>query len=165
MKKPYYVYSTKEINFKEITKQLLDAETLGKHIAFFSSQKNGENIVDPIIVSLKSEKPDKVLDGIYEKIHDAALTQLIDSMPGIIVAFLEDVYDLRGLGSGTGLQIMTNNLLSNNKLSHIAGISYCSEIQIVKRSTSEDYSSQNLFFRNHHCKFESVENYPFIDQQ
>lgn len=156
----------KEINIKEISKQLLDTNNLGKHIAFFSSQKNGDNLVDPIIVSLKSKKSDKVLNGIYDKIYEAASEQLIDSMPSIIVAFLEDVYDLRDLGSGgTGLQVMTNELLSKKKFSHIAGISYCSETQIFRNSTSETYNSQNLFFRNQNCKFENAKNYPFINQQ
>lgn len=154
------------INIIEVKKRLDDSRNSnGTHAALFAPQKKGENIIDPIIVSLKCKKPDKLLDGIYDKIYEAASDQLIDSMPGIIVAFLEDVYDLRELGSGTGLQIMTNKLLSKNKFSHIAGISYCSEIQIVKDSMSEIYNNQNLFFRNPYCKFENAKNYQFINQQ
>ncbi|NIW00177.1 hypothetical protein GWN26_14065 [Candidatus Saccharibacteria bacterium] len=154
------------INLVELEKRLQDVRnSSGTHAAFFAPKKSGDNIIDPIFVSLKSRKPDKVLDGIYDKIYEAALNQLIDSMPGIIVAFLEDVYDLRELGSGTGLQIMTNELLSKKKFSHIAGISYCSETQIHSHSMSEIYNSQNLFFRNPHCKFENAKTYQFIDQQ
>lgn len=154
------------INLVEMKKRLDDARNSnGTHAAFFAPQKKGENIIDPTIVSLKCKKPDKVLDGIYDKIYEAASDQLIDSMPGIIVAFLEGVYDLRDLGSGTGLQIMTNKLLSKNRFSHIAVISYCSEIQILKRSMSETYNNQNLFFKNPNCKFENVKNYQFINQQ
>ena len=137
----------------------------GKHIAYFSLEKKGDNLVDPIFISLKSKKPDKVLDGIYDKIYKAASEQLIDSVPGIIVAFLEDVYDLKELGNGTGLQIMTNKLLNNKRFSHIAGISYCSEIQITKHCMSELYNNQNLFFKNQNCKFESVKNFQFINQR
>ncbi len=153
----------KEINFEEVYKQSSDAEPRGKHIAYISLQKNGDNVVDPIIVSIVSKKPDKLLEGIYEKLYDAASSQLNDSTPGIIVAFLEDICDLRDLGSGTGLQLMTNKLLSKERLSHIAGISYCSETQIIRHITSEEFSSQNLFFRNPNCKFEDVKNYQFIN--
>ncbi len=155
----------KEINHAELNKQVLDTKNSDvKDVAYFSSQKNGDNLVDPIIISLKSKKPDKVLDGIYEKIYEAASDQLIDSMPGIIVAFLENVYDLRELGSGTGLQIMTNVLLDKKKFSHLAGISYCSETQILRCNMSETYNRQNLFFKNPHCKFENAKNYQFINQ-
>ncbi len=153
----------KEINFEEVYKQPSDAEPRGKHIAYISLQKNGDNVVDPIIVSIVSKKPDKLLEGIYEKLYDAASSQLNNSTPGIIVAFLEDICDLRDLGSGTGLQLMTNKLLSKERLSHIAGISYCSETQIIRHITSEEFSFQNLFFRNPNCKFEDVKNYQFIN--
>ena len=83
-------------------------------------------------------------------------------MPGIIVCFLEGVYDLRDLSSNSGLQLMTCKLLNKEKLSHIAGIGYCSEVQIHRFSNSEIYDNQALFFKNPNCKFEEIKTYRFI---
>ncbi len=113
-----------------VMEQIESLSTEGLHVAFLSSHKIGDNFVDPIEISLKSEKPDKVLEGIYEKVREAAKNQLNKSMPGIIVCFLEGVYDLRDLSSNSGLQLITCKLLNKEKFSHIAGIGYCSEVQI-----------------------------------
>jgi len=136
--------------------------TSGTRAAFLSSRKIGDNFIDPIEISLKSKKPDKVLEGIYDKVHEAAKNQLNKSMPGIIVCFLEGVYDLRDLSSNSGLQLMTCKLLNKEELSHIAGIGYCSEVQIHRFSNSETYDNQALFFKNPNCKFEVIKPYRFI---
>jgi hypothetical protein len=113
-------------------------------------------------ITVKSQKPDKVLEGIYDKVYEAAKNQLIDSMPGIIVCFLEDVYDLRELSSNSGLQLITCKLLNKKELSHIARIEYCSEKHIYKIGNStESYDNQRLFFSNPNCKFEKAKNYEF----
>ena len=136
--------------------------TDGLHIALSSSRRDGDNLIDPVKISIKSEKPDEVLDGIYEKVYEAAKNQLIKSMPGIIVCFLEGVYDLQGLSSNSGLQLMTCKLLNKDELSHIARIEYCSEKQIHRISKNvESYDNQRLSFNNPNCKFEKVKTYEF----
>lgn len=152
----------KTVNLEQY-EALLKNPPIGQHIAFFSSQKNGNYIIDPIQISLTSKKVDNVLDGIYEKVYEAAKNQLDKSIPGIIVCFLEDVYDLRGLSSGSGLQLMTHHVLKKEKCSHIAGIGYSSEVQIHRRYESEIYNNQSLFWKNRDCKFEEVKNYEFIN--
>jgi hypothetical protein len=134
----------------------------GIRAAFLSSRMNGDNFVDPIEVSIKSKKPDKVLEGIYDKVYEAAKNQLVKSMPGIIICFLEGVYDLRDLASNSGLQLMTCKLLNKDGLSHIARIEYCSEKHIHRfGKNKETYDNQGLFFNNPNCKFEKVKTYQF----
>lgn len=145
-----------------VMEQIESLSNKGLHVAFLSSRKIGDNFVDPIEISLKSEKPDKVLEGIYDKVCEAAKNQLNKSMPGIIVCFLEGVYDLRDLSSNSGLQLMTCKLLNKEEFSHIAGIGYCSEVQIHRFSSSETYDNQALFFKNPNCKFEEIKTYRFI---
>jgi hypothetical protein len=152
----------KTVNLEQY-EALLKNPPIGQHIAFFSSQKKGNYLIDPIQISLKSKKVDNVLDGIYEKVYEAAKNQLDKSLPGIIVCFLEDVYDLRELSSGSGLQLMTHHVLEKEKCSHIAGIGYSSEVQIHRRYESETYNNQSLFWKNRDCKFEEVKNYEFIN--
>ncbi|MCJ7508033.1 MAG: hypothetical protein MUO85_04790, partial [candidate division Zixibacteria bacterium] len=128
---------------------------IGVRAVVCSSHMNGDNYVDPIEFSIKSKKPDEVLDGIYDKVYEAAKNQLDKSMPGIIVCFLEGVYDLRELSSNSGLQLMTCKLLNKDELSHIARIEYCSEKHIHRLSNNaESYDNQKLFFKNQKCKFE-----------
>jgi len=136
---------------------------IGQHSAVFSSQKNGNYIIDPIQISLSSKKADNVLDGIYKKVYKAAKSQLDKSLPGIIVCFLEDVYELRELSSESGLQLMACHVLNKEECSHIAGISYSSEMQIHRRYESEIYDNQSLFYRNPNCRFEEVKNYKFVN--
>jgi len=57
---------------------------------------------------------------------------------------------------------MTCKLLNKEELSHIAGIGYCSEVQIHRFSNSETYDNQALFFKNPNCKFEEIKTYRFI---
>ncbi len=145
-----------------VTAYSKDTLTDGLHVAFFSFHQDGDNLIDPIKISLKSKKPDKVLEGIYDKVYEAAKNQLDESMPGIIVCFLESVYDLRDLASNSGLQLMTCKLLNKDELSHIARIEYCSEKHIHRLSNNaESYDNQKLFFKNQKCKFEEVKTYEF----
>ncbi len=132
------------------------------HGVVFSSRTKGNYAVDPIQMSLMSKEADNVLDGIYNKVNKSAKNQLDKSIPGIIVCFLEDVYDLRELSSESGLQLMTCYLLNKEACSHIAGIGYSSEMQIHRRYESEVYDNQSLFFKNPNCKFKEVKSYQFI---
>lgn len=155
--------SKKIINVVEQYEKLCMSLPNGAHGAVFSSQKNGNFAVDPIQMSIRSKKTDNVLDGISSKVYKSAKNQLNKSIPGIIVCFLEDVYDLRELSSESGLQLMTSYLLNKEGCSHIAGIGYSSEIRVHRRYKSEVYDHQSLFFKNPNCKFKEVETYKFFD--
>jgi hypothetical protein len=152
-------------NISELFKNLQSNLEVQQHIALFSPNKDGNYIIDPIQVSLSSQEKANVLDGIYDKVNEAAKTQLDTSIPGIIVCFLEDVYDLRDLSKESGLQIMTCNLLNKATFSHIAGIGYSSEIQIHKYFGSEVYNNQGLFFKNPNCKFDEVKTFTFMNEK
>ncbi|MHC4540778.1 MAG: hypothetical protein ACYS74_13510 [Planctomycetota bacterium] len=131
------------------------------HAAIFSSQIAGDCIIDPIVLTVKSERPDKVPDGILEKLRRAAKDQLDVSVPGIIVCFLEGVYDLRELKSDSGLQLMTSALFEKKVFSHIAAVGYSSEIHVHKLGHGETYDNQSLVFKNANCRFKEVKDYKF----
>ncbi len=110
-----------------------------------------------------SEKADTVLNGIKDKISKAE-KQLDESKSGFIACFLEGVndFELQKLQSESGLQRMTNDVLANDKFSHVAGICYSSESMAVKGSNYEDTFNPSLFFRNHKCKFQEAKTFEFI---
>lgn len=133
----------------------------GSHFALWSSEMDGDKIIDPIEIGIKSAKPDELLNDIYDKAKKACKEQLDETTPGILVCFLEEVYDLQSLGSESGLQIMTCTLLNEERFSHIAAVVYCSEPQMFKSDAYEVFNNQKLLFRNPNCKFSEVKDYPF----
>jgi len=132
------------------------------HASIFSSRTDGDLIVDPIALTIKCKKPDNVLDGIFQKVRKAAKNQLDVSIPGLIVCFLEDVYELGDLRSGSGLQLMTFELFDKNTFSHIAAVGYSSEMQAHKIMCGEIYNNQSLVFKNPNCRFKEAKAYDFI---
>ena len=133
----------------------------GAHASLFSSRTKVDFGSDPIALTIKSEQRDKVLDGIFSKIRKAGKDQLDTSIPGMIVCFLEDVYDLSDLRSDSGLQRMTSALFEKKTFSHIAAVSYSSEIHVHKLSDGEMYDNQSLVFKNPNCRFEEAKAYKF----
>ncbi|MBW8016435.1 MAG: hypothetical protein FVQ82_09625 [Planctomycetes bacterium] len=151
--------SKRSVSINELEKKVSDGLASGKYTAFTFTGRNSNDIIDPLLVSVESKKPDKVLDGIYDKIYNAADGQLCKSMPGIVICFLEDVYDLKKLGSNSGLQVMTNAILSKEKFSHLIGVGYSAETRINRVPGVEIYDNEALLFRNPNCKFETAKSY------
>jgi len=150
-----------EVNFEERYKKFWERKPNQAHGAIFSKAINNKP-VDPVEMTLKSEKAEKVLDGIKDRIYKGAKKQLNKSKPGLILCFLQGIDDLSELADESGLQIMTCYLLDKPELSHIAAISYCAETRIEKYLHTETYSNQGLIFRNPNCKFEEAKNFQFL---
>ena len=131
------------------------------HGAIFARSHNGRPI-DPVEMTLVSDKSDRVLDGIRERISKARKAQLDESKPALIVCFLEGITDLRELATDSGLQIMTCSLLAKESFSHIAAIAYSSETLVEKSSTSEKFFNQGLIFDNPNCKFKNAKEFQFL---
>ncbi|BBO73859.1 hypothetical protein DSCW_12760 [Desulfosarcina widdelii] len=154
----------KGVNIKELCRELFERKPHEAHGAFYAGEKNGMPI-NPIEITLKSKKSDKVLLGIKDKVKDAAIKQLPPDKPGLISCFLEDIDDLTNLASDSGLQIMSNYLLDKNDLSHIAGISFSSEERVKRYPGSENFSSQGLLFRNENCIFKIAHDFKFLSKE
>jgi len=117
---------------------------------------------DPLQVTLKSDQPDKVLDGIYKKLKTAMSNQLNRSMPGLVICFLEGIEDLRELAKDSGLQLVTSKLLNKEELSHVAGVGYSSEPWLHKHKGYDEYNNQALYFRNHECRFTEARDFDYM---
>jgi hypothetical protein len=150
------------VDLHEKLRKLSERKTHQAHGAIFAKSKNREPI-DPVEMTIMSEKSDNVLDRIKERISKAK-GQLENSKPGLIICFLEgiDAHDLKLLSSKSGLQIMTNLLFSKQDFNHIAAISYCAETMIIKSAYSEEYFNPELLFRNNNCKYEKARNYQYF---
>jgi hypothetical protein len=150
------------VDFLESFKGLSERKAHQAHGAIFATSRKGEP-VDPIQMTIMSEKSDDVLDRIKERISKAK-DQLDNSKPGLIICFLEgiDGHDLEILSTKSGLQIMTSLLLSKKELNHIVAISYCAELMIIKSAFDETYSNPELHFRNKNCKFENARDYQYF---
>jgi len=153
------------VDVNECTKQVYERKPDEAHGAVFGKAK-GTKIIDPIEITVMSEKADTVLDEIKERISKAE-TQLDESRPGLIVCFLEgiDGFELHELGSETGLQCMTNYVLDKDTFSYVMGIAYSSESMVMKNHQYEEIFSPGLFFRNHKCKYEATKTFDFLSPQ
>jgi hypothetical protein len=152
------------IDFERRNAELQRRKSHESHAAIFAKGKNGKP-VDPIELTIKSRKADKVLDGIKKRIQKAATNQLPPSTPGIITCFLESITELNSLASNSGLQMMSSYLLGKEENSHVAAISYCSEERIMKNGNTEKYDFQGLLFRNPNCSFNEIKNFPFLSKE
>ncbi|MGA8572006.1 MAG: hypothetical protein ACLP7A_15080 [Desulfobaccales bacterium] len=134
------------------------------HGVILAMSENDEP-VNPIEMTIISEKSENVLDAIKERINKKAKRQLDTSKPGLILCFIEGINrgDLIKLSSNSALQIMTNFLFQKDSFKHIAAIGYCGENVIEKSANVESYSNPALLFRNYSCEFEKARDYGFFD--
>ena len=148
---------------KKLDAKLHEIKPNRAHGVIFAKSENDEP-VNPIEMTIISEKSDNVLDAIKERISKRAKRQLDTSKPGLIICFLEGITrdDLIKLSSNSALQIMTNFLFQKDSFNHIAAIGYCGEIVIEKSAYAESYSNPELLFRNHNCKFEIAREYEYF---
>jgi|GEM_PF-1408843 hypothetical protein len=148
---------------KKLDAKLHEIKPNRAHGVIFAKSENDEP-VNPVEMTIISEKSDNVLDAIKERISKRAKRQLDTSKPGLIICFLEGITrdDLIKLSSNSALQIMTNFLFQKDSFNHIAAIGYCGEIVIEKSAYAESYSNPELLFRNHNCKFEIARNYEYF---
>jgi hypothetical protein len=131
------------------------------HGAILAASKDNKPI-DPIEITLMSERADRVLHGMREKLSRAAKTQLPPSRAGLICCFLEGVTDLNELASDSSLQVMTHSLFSEDELRHVAAIGYSSEPLRLLNATTERMFSRGLIFRNPQCIFEEARDFEFL---
>jgi hypothetical protein len=135
------------------------------HGVIYASDYKGKP-VDAIEFLISSKKADKVLEGIKDKIKDAAIRQIPKDKPGVISCFLEDIADLTNIANDSGLQLMANYLLNKEELSHIAAIAFCAEPRVqFEESGVEYFNSQGLLFRNAYCSFENAKDYPYLSAE
>ncbi len=149
-----------EVDFQHEYENLLLRKPPNSHGAIFANSKNNKP-VDPIAFTLSSKKADEILKGIQEKIKNAA-SQLDQSRPGLIVCYLEEVWDLRELASESGLQYMTCSLVDREDFLHVFAISYSAEPCAQKYENYKKIYNQALFFKNPNCKFEYMKSYKFF---
>ena len=119
---------------------------------------------DPIEMIVVPQKSEKVLQGIESKIKDAA-KQISGERPGLICIYLEGISELSDLATEGGLKVMSNLLLNRPEMSHIIGISYCSESRLERKGVVETFSNQGLLFRNQYCKFKVPEAVRFLSAE
>ena len=112
-----------------------------------------------------SERADRVLHGMREKLSHAGKTQLPRFRAGLICCFLEGVTDLRELASDSSLQVMTHSLFSEDELRHVAAIGYSSEPLRLLNVTTERMFSHGLLFRNPRCIFEEAKDFQFLSPE
>lgn len=147
------------VDFYKHSQNLYQRKSHNAHGAIFAKSKNLQP-VDPVEITIMSEKSDDVLERIQDRLREAK-NQLEGSKPGLICCYLEGIYDLTELAQNSGLQIMTSLLFSKDNLNHVAAVSYSSENIINRFSNTETYFNQGLIYRNPYCKFEKAKDYKY----
>jgi len=149
------------VNLSECLVKLQERLPHQAHGVIIAKSKSGQSI-DPVEMTLTSEKSGNVLKDIRKKLSKAAKNQLPQSEPGVIVCYLEGINDLSELATDSGLQLITSAVLSKEKYTHIAAIGYCSESMIYRDTIAEEHFNQSLIFKNPNCKFEKARNFDFL---
>jgi len=151
------------VDLSERVNRLYETKADNAHGAIFAGS-DGERPIDPIELTAVSTKADQVLNGIRDRLSDAK-TQLEKSKPGLVTCLLEgiDGFALRKLREHSGLQLMTREVLSDDKFSHIAAIVYWSESMVQTAANSEDIFNAGLLFKNGKCRFESARVFKFLN--
>jgi hypothetical protein len=93
-----------------------------------------------VIVVIESERPDRVVDGIYRQLKDSAGRQFSGERPAALCLRLRDINasQLAKLADDktNGLAMIATRLLRSDNRSHIAGISYISASGTLSRSAA-----------------------------
>lgn len=108
---------------------------------------------DPIEVICQSEKADRVLEGVRDKIADACTRQLSADRPGIVYCHIPDVDDLESLANDSGLSQISNNLFLDSSRSHVTAIIFSTDQTLVADSFGRGFKEEKLTFRNLNCRF------------
>jgi hypothetical protein len=91
-----------------------------------------------VIMMMESEKPDRVVDGIYRQLKGSAVRQFSGKRPAVLCVRLRDINatQLARLASErtNGLAMIATRLLRADNRSHIGGISYISPSGTLSRS-------------------------------
>ena len=153
------------VDLKNKQQEMWNNKPHESHGVIYASDYKGKP-VDAIEFLISSKKADKVLEGIKDKIKDAAIRQIPKDKPGVVSCFLENIADLTNLASDSGLQLMANYLLDKEELSHIAAIAFCAEQRVqIEESGVEKFNSQGLLFRNAYCSFENAKDYQYLSAE
>lgn len=156
--------TNKRVDLQQMQNDLWLRKPPEAHGAIFARSYQG-GPVDPIEMTCRSKKADKVLLGIRRIICEASSKQLNPTKPGLIACYIPEIDDFRGLGTNTGLQLMTNSLFSENKRCNLAAVTYSSDTRMVDTNYGKISNNQALIFRNPYCKFDAVQNFPFIGSE
>ena len=90
------------------------------------------------------------------------LRQLKSSKPGMLACFIPEIDDFQALASESRLQLMTHDLFSDPRRSHLVAVAYCSDTRFVPRSSETSSHYPGLVFRNPNCKFDVPEDLKFL---
>jgi hypothetical protein len=155
----------KPIDFNQRSHEFLKRKGDDGHGALFAKGEDGCPM-NPLELTIRSKKANKVLLGIKDRIKEAVTKQLDPSKPGLIVCFLESIDDLNDLAKDSRLQQMSSYLLGQNGFGHIAAIGFSSEERITQQNNAELFDAQGLIFRNPNCCFnEQIKDFQFLSNQ
>jgi hypothetical protein len=116
-----------------------------------------------VIVVMQSERPDRVIDGIYRQLKDSAGRQFSGERPAVLCVRLREINasQLVNLANGktNGLAMIATRLLRADNRSHLAGISYISPSGTLSRSAANAVQDRGTayYFPNPKNPSEAVE--------
>lgn len=109
--------------------KLIDSITDRRHDKLFMHAVAGQAAM---VVSVLSDKPDTVVDSVYQELKQGS-KQLSGARPGMIFAAFQDMTpeDIVSLGEnpGNGLQAMATRLFANSDRRHVYGVTFLSAIR------------------------------------
>lgn len=156
-------HDNKYVNLEEKKKQLEKNKRHDTLSAIYAPSSSLGFPTNAIIITLKSNKPSKLLKGVYDKIRGAIKFQLNKDNPSLITCLLPDVTDLSQLSSGSGLEAITAHALRDERSSHVAAISYTTEQGMVRTIGGWTAHIQTLTYRNEVCKYSAPKDFPYFN--
>jgi hypothetical protein len=116
-----------------------------------------------VIMVMESEKPDRVVDGIYRQLKGSAGRQFTGERPAVLCVRLRDINarQLVNLANDrtNGLAMIATRLLRSDTRAHLAGISYISPSGTLSRSAANAVQDRGTayYFPNPKNRSEAVE--------
>lgn len=113
-----------------------------------TGQRDGENVIDPIVFRIESSSPDQFLMSVLDGLRDAN-HQFLGTKSGVICCHVPEIASFEGLQEDSAIQRMTARFFDNHARDFIYAVSYVSEArrELQGRVILSDMPS--LSFRNH----------------
>ena len=111
--------------------RLLEEEGFA-HVGVIAPDRDGVPS-NPIFIRTRSEKPDRILHSIFKDLCDKK-DQFSGSRAAVLCCYLPEIDSFDGLGKGSHLGNMTLDFFTNHARPHIVGVSYVSDVQVVRES-------------------------------
>ena len=115
------------------------SQGINHHVAIYGPIREGRR-VDPIVIDVSSEKPDRYLEDVLADLREAS-RQFSGTRPALICCFVPEINSFAGLEKDSALKAMTIHFFEKHAPTFIHSVIYSSgrQIRLVGHNTYETF--------------------------